>query len=43
MTLDDAHLNDLSPIIEADRAHVWHHLIQHIPFEDNDPRIIVEG
>ncbi|MEO0751048.1 MAG: aminotransferase class III-fold pyridoxal phosphate-dependent enzyme [Pseudomonadota bacterium] len=35
--------NDLSGVIEADRAHVWHHLIQHKPFEDNDPRIIVEG
>jgi taurine-pyruvate aminotransferase len=30
-------------VIEADRAHVWHHLIQHKPFETTDPRIIVEG
>jgi taurine-pyruvate aminotransferase len=35
--------NDLAPVIEADRAHVWHHLIQHKPFESVDPRIIVEG
>ena len=35
--------NDLSHVVEADRAHVWHHLIQHKPFETNDPRIIVEG
>jgi taurine-pyruvate aminotransferase len=35
--------NDLSEIIEADRAHLWHHLIQHKPFETTDPRIIVEG
>ncbi|MBS1304317.1 aminotransferase class III-fold pyridoxal phosphate-dependent enzyme [Loktanella sp. SALINAS62] len=35
--------NDPSAIIEADRAHVWHHLIQHKPFETVDPRIIVEG
>jgi taurine-pyruvate aminotransferase len=35
--------NDLSAVIEADRAHVWHHLIQHKPFETADPRIIVEG
>ncbi|WP_375596794.1 aminotransferase class III-fold pyridoxal phosphate-dependent enzyme [Algihabitans albus] len=35
--------NDLSAIIEADRAHLWHHLIPHKPFETNDPRIIVEG
>ncbi len=35
--------NDISHVVEADRAHVWHHLIQHKPFENNDPRIIVEG
>jgi len=35
--------NDLSDIIEADRAHLWHHLIQHKPFESADPRIMVEG
>jgi taurine-pyruvate aminotransferase len=35
--------NDIRDIIEADRAHVWHHLIQHKPFETIDPRIIVEG
>jgi taurine-pyruvate aminotransferase len=35
--------NDLSHIVEADKAHVWHHLIQHKPFETTDPNIIVEG
>ncbi|WP_099827852.1 aspartate aminotransferase family protein [Oceaniglobus indicus] len=35
--------NDPRSVIEADRAHVWHHLIQHKPFETVDPRIIVEG
>ena len=35
--------NDLSHIVEADRAHIWHHLIQHRPFETVDPRIMVEG
>ena len=35
--------NDPAQIIEADRAHVWHHLIQHKPFETVDPRIMVEG
>ncbi|MEM8657657.1 MAG: aminotransferase class III-fold pyridoxal phosphate-dependent enzyme, partial [Pseudomonadota bacterium] len=35
--------NDLTDVIEADRAHLWHHLIQHKPFETVDPRIIVEG
>jgi len=35
--------NDLTDVIEADRAHVWHHLLQHKPLETTDPRIIVEG
>ncbi|RMH44431.1 MAG: aminotransferase class III-fold pyridoxal phosphate-dependent enzyme [Alphaproteobacteria bacterium] len=35
--------NDLSHVVEADRAHVWHHLTQHKPFESIDPRIMVEG
>jgi len=35
--------NDPQRVIDADRAHVWHHLIQHKPFETIDPRIIVEG
>lgn len=35
--------NDISRIVEADRAHVWHHLSQHKPYETSDPRIIVEG
>ena len=35
--------NDLSEIIAADKANVWHHLFQHKALEENDPRIIVEG
>ncbi len=35
--------NDIRHVVEADKAHVWHHLIQHKQFETNDPRIIVEG
>lgn len=35
--------NDISKVVEADKAHVWHHLTQHKPFETSDPRIIVEG
>ncbi len=43
-TLYDAdRINDPRAIIEADRAHVWHHLIQNKLFETVDPRIIVEG
>lgn len=35
--------NDIEKIVEADRAHVWHHLTQHKPLETGEPRIIVEG
>ena len=37
--------NDISAVVAADKAHVWHHLSQHKGYEspDVDPRIIVEG
>ncbi len=35
--------NDISAVIDADRARVWHHLTQHKPFESADPRVFVEG
>ncbi|MEM7751988.1 MAG: aminotransferase class III-fold pyridoxal phosphate-dependent enzyme [Pseudomonadota bacterium] len=35
--------NDITDVIEADRKNVWHHLIQHKPFESIDPRVMVEG
>ena len=35
--------NDISHIVEADRAHVWHHLVQHKRFETGDPDVMVEG
>ena len=35
--------NNMTAIVEADRAHVWHHLIQHKPFETTDPRVMIEG
>ncbi|MHA7867782.1 MAG: aminotransferase family protein [Salipiger thiooxidans] len=35
--------NDLSHVVEADKRHIWHHLVQHKAFETSDPRIIVEG
>ena len=35
--------NDISDVVAADKAHVWHHLTQHKPFETSDPRVIVEG
>ena len=37
------HGNDIEKIVSADRAHVWHHLTQHKPFETGAPRIITEG
>lgn len=42
MTLDLSS-NDMSHVVEADRAHVWHHLSQHKAYETVDPRIFVEG
>lgn len=36
-------MNDMSRVVEADRAHVWHHLSQHKAYETADPRVIVEG
>jgi taurine-pyruvate aminotransferase len=42
--MDDAiKRNDLSHVVAADRAHVWHHLSQHKQYEKIDPRVIVEG
>lgn len=41
--------NDISRVVEADRAHIWHHLSQHKQYMNDDtakqvdPRIIVEG
>ena len=36
---------DMAAVIAADKAHVWHHLIQHKPYEhaNQTPRIIVHG
>src|SRR6056297_3653716 len=41
--MDGNLLNDISHVVDADRAHVWHHLTQHKPFETGEPRVIVEG
>ena len=40
-----ASANDISAVVAADKAHVWHHLSQHKGYEqpEVDPRIIVEG
>jgi taurine-pyruvate aminotransferase len=36
-------VNDIHDVVEADRQHLWHHLVQHKMFETVDPRVIVEG
>ena len=42
--MDSSNLsNDIQDVVQNDRAHVWHHLSQHKPYETSDPRIIVEG
>ncbi|GGE44384.1 aspartate aminotransferase family protein [Actibacterium pelagium] len=38
-----ASMNDFDEVIASDKAHVWHHLLQHKPLETNDPKIMVEG
>ena len=35
--------NDISHVVQADKAHIWHHLTQHTKFDASDPLIIVEG
>ena len=35
--------NDISHVVAADKAHIWHHLTQHKKFDISDPLIIVEG
>ncbi|MBD3786520.1 MAG: aminotransferase class III-fold pyridoxal phosphate-dependent enzyme [Sphingomonadales bacterium] len=41
--MDGRQINDISATVEADRAHVWHHLFQHAALDSRDPRILVEG
>ena len=30
-------------VINDDRNNVWHHLVQHRPFEESGPMVVVEG
>jgi len=41
--MDGHQINDMSAAVDADRAHVWHHLFQHAVLDQRDPRILVEG
>ncbi len=34
---------DAQQVLDNDRSHVWHHLIQHKSFEEKPPMVIVEG
>ena len=42
MDFDSTEL-EKNEIVNDDREHVWHHLTQHKPFEQNDPTIMVKG
>ncbi|MEE9375321.1 MAG: aminotransferase class III-fold pyridoxal phosphate-dependent enzyme [Rhizobiaceae bacterium] len=35
--------NDISHVVAADKAHIWHHLTQHTKFDAADPLVVVEG
>lgn len=35
--------NDIRHVVDADRNNVWHHLVNHKPFETGEPKIIIEG
>ncbi|MFT6916653.1 MAG: taurine-pyruvate aminotransferase [Motiliproteus sp.] len=39
----DANNIDAAKAVATDKKHVWHHLTQHKPFEQNDPLMIVKG
>ena len=39
----DVNNYSMDQALADDRNHVWHHLTQHTPLEDNDPLMIVEG
>jgi len=33
----------INDIVGSDRNHLWHHLVQHKPWQSADPMVIVEG
>ncbi len=35
--------DNISEIVGSDRNHLWHHLVQHKPWQSTDPMVIVEG
>ena len=34
---------NINEIVGSDRNHLWHHLVQHKPWQTTDPMVIVEG
>ncbi|MCP4387135.1 MAG: aminotransferase class III-fold pyridoxal phosphate-dependent enzyme [Gammaproteobacteria bacterium] len=34
---------NINEIVGSDRNHLWHHLVQHKPWQSSDPMVIVEG
>ena len=39
--LNHAGETDYHDVINEDRNNVWHHLVQHSPFEASDPMVVV--
>ena len=39
----DNEMSNANDTVRSDKNHVWHHLVQHKPFEQTDPLVIVEG
>ncbi len=37
------HTQDAEAVVDSDRAHVWHHLVQNKPMQEGAPMVIVEG
>ena len=42
-TKDSLSNYDARDIIEKDKKHLWHHMVQHKIFESQDPKVFVEG
>jgi taurine-pyruvate aminotransferase len=37
------HDSEIEQALISDQQHVWHHLIQHKPFENSTPKVMVSG
>ncbi len=41
--LNEERVNNIDDVVDADKEHVWHHMMQHKQYETIDPRVFVEG